>query len=128
MPSSFHNISRLKSQRSLAQSHVRTLSHAILPTQIHEEPEVIGTILDLLRLFHEAKLIDIRVATDVIILTGYALAMQLTRLHDTMALVQAAGVVSAMEVTSWLGALEQADRAGRFFLALTCFFVSGRKP
>src|SRR5262245_56988421 len=35
---SCHNFSRLKSQRSLAQSHFRTLKDAILPTQIHEEP------------------------------------------------------------------------------------------
>ena len=38
------------------------------------------------------------------------------------------GVVSADEAARWMESVEAADRAGRFFCALTLFTVSGRKP
>jgi SAM-dependent methyltransferase len=78
--------------------------------------------------FWEAQLTEIRVVAETVLYTDYALAAQLLRLRDHTARAQEAGVVSAVEVASWLKELEQADQAGRFFAALTFFCVSGRKP
>ena len=79
-------------------------------------------------LFRDVQLTDIRVAAETVLYTEYALTAQLLRLREHTARAQEAGVVSAAEAASWLGELEQADQAGRFFAALTFFFVSGRKP
>ena len=80
------------------------------------------------RLFHEANLTDIAMFADTVMLTTYAEANQVLRLQETAERVQAAGMASEAEVTSWLKELEQADQAGHFFAGFTCFFASGRKP
>jgi ubiquinone/menaquinone biosynthesis C-methylase UbiE len=80
------------------------------------------------RLFHEARLTDIAVFADTILFTSYAEADRIFRLQDTAKRAQAAGVVSEAEGTAWLEELDRANQAGRFFAALTFFFVSGRKP
>lgn len=54
--------------------------------------------------------------------------MQSLRFREFTDRAQEAGEVSATEVASWLGELEQASQEGRFFAAMTFFFVSGRKP
>jgi ubiquinone/menaquinone biosynthesis C-methylase UbiE len=79
-------------------------------------------------LFRDAQLTAIQVAAETVLYTDYALTAQLLRLRDHTARAQEAGVVSAAEVACWLKELEQADKAGRFFAALTFFCVSGRKP
>lgn len=80
------------------------------------------------RLFHEAQLNEIAVFADTMMLTSYAEADRIFRLQDTAKRAQAAGVVAEAEGTAWLEGLKQADQAGRFFAAMTFFFVSGRKP
>lgn len=80
------------------------------------------------RLFQEANLTNIALFAETMIFTSYAEAERMFRLRDTAKRAQAAGVVVEAEVTSWLEELEQADQGGRFFAALTFFFVSGRKP
>lgn len=54
--------------------------------------------------------------------------MHFLRFREYTDRAQAAGVVSAAEAASWLGELEKTDQEGRFFAAMTFFFVSGRKP
>ncbi|MBI3302148.1 MAG: methyltransferase domain-containing protein [Deltaproteobacteria bacterium] len=79
-------------------------------------------------LFQGAQLADIAVFADTALLTDYAEAEQMLRLQDMAERAQEAGVVSVAEAATWLGQLETASQAGRFFLAFTVFCVSGRKP
>lgn len=79
-------------------------------------------------LFQEAALTDVAVFADTAILTDYALANEIWRLRETAERAQEAGVISAAQAASWLGELERASQAGRFFGAITVFVVSGRKP
>jgi ubiquinone/menaquinone biosynthesis C-methylase UbiE len=80
------------------------------------------------RLFHEAQLTDIAVFADTVMFTSYAEADRIFKLQDTAKQAQAAGVVSEAEGTAWLEELEQAEKAGQFFAAMTFFFVRGCKP
>jgi len=79
-------------------------------------------------LFRAAKLTDITISADTWIRTDYTAFMQSLRFREYTDRAQAAGIVSADEATSWLEELEQANQEGRFFAAMTFFFVSGRKP
>jgi SAM-dependent methyltransferase len=79
-------------------------------------------------LFHQAGLTDVAVFADTSLLTDYATAVEVLRLQETAELSREAGAVSAAEAANWLAEPEQASKAGRFFLALTFFCVSGRKP
>ena len=49
-------------------------------------------------------------------------------LRQAVASAEDAGIVSAAEAAGWLAHLEEADRAGRFFGALTGLLASGQKP
>ncbi|HEV8718134.1 MAG TPA: methyltransferase domain-containing protein [Candidatus Binatia bacterium] len=80
------------------------------------------------RLFREAQLTDISIFADSWIQTNYTVFMQSLRFREFTDRAQEAGVVSATEAASWLEELEQASQEGRFFAAMTFFFVSGRKP
>jgi hypothetical protein len=60
--------------------------------------------------------------------TDYTQANQVFNLQETVIHAQAAGVVSPTDVNRWLNHLEEANQAGKFFAAVTGFFVSGRKP
>lgn len=79
-------------------------------------------------LFKKSGLTDIAVITDTLVLTDYALANQIFEFESTVERAQEAGVVSAAAAANWLDRLEEASQAGRFFLAVTGFGVSGRKP
>lgn len=79
------------------------------------------------RLFTEAKLHELTIAADTLMLKDYGVANQLLRLWETAKLAQEAGVASATEITAWMSQLEQAHKAGYFFLAMTFFCVSGQK-
>lgn len=79
------------------------------------------------RLFLEAGLTGVRVFADTLILSDYTQASQIFKLQETAAHAQAAGIISAGEVTSWLNSLKQAHLAGKFFSALTFFCASGCK-
>jgi SAM-dependent methyltransferase len=79
-------------------------------------------------LFRAAQLTDIAISADTLLQTDYPLFLQFLRFREYTDRAQAAGVVSAAEASVWLEELEQASREGRFFAAMTFFFVSGRKP
>ena len=70
-------------------------------------------------LFREAQFTDIAISADTWIRTDYPVFMQFLRFREYTDRAQAA---------SWLGELEKTDQEGRFFAAMTFFFVSGRKP
>lgn len=59
--------------------------------------------------------------------TEYPLVKQLI-LQPLVAGAQAAGIVSATDAENWLGTLDEAHQAGRFFSSSIFFIVSGRKP
>jgi ubiquinone/menaquinone biosynthesis C-methylase UbiE len=79
-------------------------------------------------LFRAAQLSDVTVTAETWLPTEYTLAAQVLRLREHTERAREAGVVSAAEAVSWLGALEEVGKTGRFFAAMTFFFVSGRKP
>lgn len=63
-------------------------------------------------------------------LAGYPSARAQTE-WDVSGLARTAlsmGAVSAEAVSAWLDQLDEAVRQGTFFMSLTCFLVSGRKP
>jgi ubiquinone/menaquinone biosynthesis C-methylase UbiE len=82
----------------------------------------------LLSLFHEAGLEELVTFAEAGVVTEYALAAQMWRWRENAERAQEAGVVSATEATEWLGHLEEASQAGRFFGGITFFCVSGKKP
>ena len=79
-------------------------------------------------LFQAADLREVNVSADTVILTEYTFAMQGLRLQEAVEQAQMVGIVSAAEAEAWLSQLAQARQGGRFFAALTGFFVSGQKP
>jgi hypothetical protein len=78
-------------------------------------------------LFRAAKLTDLTISAATWIPTDYTAFMQSLSFREFTGRAQAAGVVSADKATAWLEELEQANEEGRFFAAITFFFVSGRK-
>lgn len=79
-------------------------------------------------LFSECGLQDIVIVPHTLALTDFALADYSFFLRKTVVGARAAGVVTALEATTWLKAVEQASREGRFFGAVTGFIVRGRRP
>ncbi len=79
-------------------------------------------------LFRELGLAEVEVGAHSLLLYSYAEADPIFWLASTAGRAQALGLVSAADAASWLEGLQEADRAGRFFSAGTCFLVSGRKP
>ena len=80
------------------------------------------------RLFCEAGLTEIAVFSDTLVFTDFSQADFVFELRETAAQARTAGAVSESEANQWLGDLEQAQRRGTFFAAVTGFCVSGRKP
>ena len=80
------------------------------------------------RLFCEIGLTEIAVVADTLVFTDYRQADFVFQFRETTAQASAAGVVSASQASEWLDALEQADRQGAFFAAVTGFCVGGLKP
>jgi SAM-dependent methyltransferase len=79
-------------------------------------------------LFKSLGLADIFVSADVFIITDFSLANKLWRLRDTAGQACKAGAISEQEASDWLSQLEEADRKGLFFGAVTGFAAVGRKP
>jgi ubiquinone/menaquinone biosynthesis C-methylase UbiE len=77
-------------------------------------------------LFGWARLKDIGVFPYTAIVT--ADDEETLRLREKADRAREDGVISAEDAARWVAALEVADRAGRFFCALTLFTVRGRKP
>jgi ubiquinone/menaquinone biosynthesis C-methylase UbiE len=77
--------------------------------------------------FHGAGLAEVTVATDTLLFTEYGLADLTVALGTRVRQAQDAEVITEHEAAEWLDALAAAADAGRFFAAMTCFTVSGRK-
>ncbi len=77
--------------------------------------------------FQVAGLADVAVAADTLLFTDYGLADLTVALGTRVQQARAAEVITNHEAAEWLDALAAAASAGRFFAAMTCFTVSGRK-
>ncbi|HVC33712.1 MAG TPA: class I SAM-dependent methyltransferase, partial [Chloroflexota bacterium] len=79
-------------------------------------------------LFKEVGLVDVAVTPFTVLLGDYATANQVLGLEASAQRARDKGLVAPAEATEWIEQLQEADRAGRFFGALTAFIQSGRKP
>ncbi len=82
----------------------------------------------LFRRFQEAGLIDVQAELMGRAHTEFAFVERAFDLRASARRAAEEGIVTAAEATDWITALEEADRAGRFFCAVAGFLVSGRKP
>jgi ubiquinone/menaquinone biosynthesis C-methylase UbiE len=80
----------------------------------------------LVGLLRDAGLAEIEVTSYTACVTAFDNAV--LGLREKADSARAAGAVTADEAEAWLQALETADRAGRFFCAVTISTVSGSKP
>jgi hypothetical protein len=78
-------------------------------------------------LFHDFGLAHVDVAAETLLLYTYAEADPIFQLSGTAERARELGMISAAEAANWLESLREADQAGRFFSACTCFLVSGSK-
>lgn len=78
--------------------------------------------------FKEAKLTDISIFADTLIMTDYILANVLLALEENLKLAQETNAVSVAESTAYLEDLKQSIQNGSFFAATTIFAVVGLKP
>ena len=79
-------------------------------------------------LFRQAGLAEIAVAPSTTFFTDYATADAFLFLGETARQAHVAGHITAAQATAWVEQLAAADRAGRFFCAITGFLVSGLRP
>jgi ubiquinone/menaquinone biosynthesis C-methylase UbiE len=79
-------------------------------------------------LFKRAGLKDVNVLADTFILTDLKAAERIWLLRRQVESAQKAGAITASEMDEWLGQLEEADRAGRFFSATVGFVTCGTNP
>ncbi len=78
--------------------------------------------------FRAAGLADVTVAANTLLFTDYGLADLTVALGTRVQQALDAEIITEHEAAEWLDALMRAADAGRFFAAMTCFTVSGRKP
>lgn len=78
-------------------------------------------------LFRDAKLAEVGVSAETLILTDLALADALFELRGAAREAAAAGVVRDDEAAQFVGGLEAAAAAGRFFAAATGFVAVGTR-
>lgn len=78
--------------------------------------------------FLKAGLNDIGMFAETLMFTDYSQADAVFKLRETTLRAQVMGAITPTEASDWLDALEQAQKAGRFFASVTTFCVSGRKP
>lgn len=76
-------------------------------------------------LFREAGLAGVEVVPYTAIVTEYD--EEVLKLREKAEHAAEAGVISTSDAAGWVATLEEADRAGRFFCALTLFTVRGLK-
>jgi len=104
----------------------RTITRRIL--DYHRDHELNGGIgHQLYGLFKGVGLADITVIPSTWVETEYSPVLR-DWLGGIAAAAQAAGAITAAECVAWGEQAEAADRAGRFFSALTFYAVGGRKP
>jgi ubiquinone/menaquinone biosynthesis C-methylase UbiE len=78
-------------------------------------------------LFQGLGLQGVTVTPLTLCLTTFANWNEVFQIGLTVERAQRANVVSAQEAALWLQQLREADRQGRFFMALTLFLVAGQK-
>lgn len=77
--------------------------------------------------FRSAGLVGIRVTARTLTTAGYGGAEAVFTLRTFAAHARKEGAVSGREARAWLTDLQERDREGRFFSALTVFVVAGRR-
>lgn len=83
---------------------------------------------ELYRLFHQAGLENVSVAdTSTLVLTDFSTANQLYGLEPAAAQAKVQMPELSTQISTWLSDLQQADREGLFFSAVTGFTVVGHK-
>ena len=82
---------------------------------------------ELPRLLREAGLAEVAAHPFTVVIDDFALADQIYLLHRYAEQAQAAGALSAEELTTWQAQLAAAERAPGFFSSFTGFTVVGRK-
>ncbi len=86
----------------------------------------IGRRLRALYVEHGMTALDLAPATCVFM--NYEFADQFWSLGKTAALARERDLISAAEEADWMTSLRDAGAAGRFFLSVTAFLASGKKP
>lgn len=76
---------------------------------------------------HDLGLVDIEIAVRAAAITRYEMWAELWW-RRWAAGAQAAGVITAVELTSWLEDLQARDRAGKFFASMAGVVTSANKP
>lgn len=79
-------------------------------------------------LFKSLGLTNVFVQADAFVLTDLSLANRLWRLRDTAERATEKGAISREDASIWISQLEEADRNGLFFGAVTGFAAVGQKP
>lgn len=82
----------------------------------------------LYRRFHEAGLVAVEARLLGRAMTDFALVESAFDVRASVRRAVAEEVLTPTEASRWITALEDADRAGRFFCAVAGFLVRGRKP
>ena len=82
---------------------------------------------ELFRLFRQAGLLHISIASGTLILTDYATADRLFFLKVTAEKMQNGGQLTETETAEWVDYLTSASEAKHFFCAVTGFRVTGCK-
>jgi len=107
----------------------RALTRALLHGHFDRVIRNGGSGRQLYRLLRRAGLIEVEVAdTSTLVLTDYATANQLYGLEAAASALAELEPSSRERAADWLRQLQEADRQGQFFSAVTGFTVIGRKP
>lgn len=80
----------------------------------------------LFRYFRQAKLMDLQVNPETIVLTQFELADQVLELVQTAHKAEKSGVASQSAIQDWLSELQQFDQSQQFFCSFTAYIVSGQ--
>lgn len=78
--------------------------------------------------FQAAGLAAVEVAADTLLFMDYDLADLTVALGTRVRQAQDAQAITEHEAAEWMESLAESAAAGRFFAAMTCFTVGGRKP
>ncbi|EDX84877.1 methyltransferase, UbiE/COQ5 family [Synechococcus sp. PCC 7335] len=107
----------------------RALTRKILNPHFDQAIRHTFTGGELYRLFHHAGLENITVAdTSTLLLTDFSTANQLYGLGPAATRAKEQMPQLSAQISAWLSDLQQADKEGMFFSAITGFTVVGYKP
>jgi ubiquinone/menaquinone biosynthesis C-methylase UbiE len=79
------------------------------------------------RHFIDAGLHEVVVVGHTLTITDLEKANQIFKLQETAYQAEMQGIATSKEIANWINGLEQAQKSGKFFSALTFFCASGRK-